>query len=136
MGRIGLVLGAGGVVGHAFHAGVLSALAEATDWDARNAELIVGTSAGSVVGSVLRAGLAPADLAAQWVTPDGQARLQISPSGNVNDNATLRAFAHAVQEAEPNATEGPISILEARQTILTAFFQAGAWALGHKAPYA
>ena len=65
MGRIGLVLGAGGVVGHAFHAGVLSALAEATDWDARNAELIVGTSAGSVVGSVLRAGLAPADLAAQ-----------------------------------------------------------------------
>ena len=71
----------------------------------------------------------PADLAAQWVTPDGQARLQITPSGNVNDNATLRAFAHAVQEAEPNATEGPISILEARQTILTAFFQAGAWAL-------
>src|SRR5207248_10423657 len=27
------------------------------------------------------------------------------------------------------ATEGPLSILEARETILTAFFQAGAWAL-------
>jgi predicted RND superfamily exporter protein len=47
----------------------------------------------------------------------------------VNDNATLRDFAHAVLAAEPNATEGPISILEARRTILTAFIQAGAWAL-------
>ena len=71
----------------------------------------------------------PADLAGQWVTPGGQARLQITPSGNVNDNATLRAFAHAVLAAEPNAIEGPISILEARKTILTAFFQAGAYAL-------
>jgi uncharacterized protein len=71
----------------------------------------------------------PPTLASQWVTSDGKARLQITPSGNVNDNATLRDFAHAVLAAEPNATEGPISILEARRTILTAFFQAGAWAL-------
>ncbi|HEX8789097.1 MAG TPA: RND transporter, partial [Telluria sp.] len=34
-----------------------------------------------------------------------------------------------VLAVEPNATEGPISILEARQTVLTAFFQAGAFAL-------
>ena len=33
MPRIGLVLGAGGAVGHAFHAGVFAALAEATGWD-------------------------------------------------------------------------------------------------------
>ncbi|HZU71412.1 MAG TPA: patatin-like phospholipase family protein [Acidimicrobiales bacterium] len=63
--RIGLVLGAGGVVGHAFHAGVLSALAEATGFDPRRAELIVGTSAGSVVASMLRAGVPAADLAAR-----------------------------------------------------------------------
>lgn len=63
--RIGLVLGAGGVTGGAFHAGALSALAEVTGWDARTAEIIVGTSAGSVTGAVLRAGLSPADLAAR-----------------------------------------------------------------------
>ena len=62
--RVGLVLGAGGVVGGAFHAGVLSALAEATGWDPRSAELIVGTSAGSLTGAFLRAGLAASDLSA------------------------------------------------------------------------
>jgi hypothetical protein len=71
----------------------------------------------------------PQNLVDQWVTPDGQARLQIAPSGNANDNATLRTFAHDVQRIEPNATEGPISILEARRTIITAFLQAAAWAL-------
>ena len=34
-----------------------------------------------------------------------------------------------MQKVEPNATEGPISILEARRTIITAFLEAGAWAL-------
>ena len=57
MTRIGLVLGAGGAVGHAFHAGVLAALADETGWDAREAEVVVGTSAGSVVGALLRAGM-------------------------------------------------------------------------------
>ena len=71
----------------------------------------------------------PADLVGQWVTPDGVARLDIAPSGDENDNANLRAFARAVQEVEPKATEGPISILEARRTIITAFLEAGAWAL-------
>lgn len=65
MARIGLVLGAGGVVGHAFHTGVLAALHQETGWDARDAELIVGTSAGSGVAALLRAGLSPADLFAR-----------------------------------------------------------------------
>jgi NTE family protein len=62
MTRVGLVLGAGGVTGGAFHAGVLAALAEATGWDPRSAEIIVGTSAGSLAGAVVRAGLPAADL--------------------------------------------------------------------------
>ncbi len=62
---IGLVLGAGGEVGHAFHAGVLAALADVTGWDARDAEVVVGTSAGSIVGALLRAGVPPVDLAAR-----------------------------------------------------------------------
>lgn len=59
--RVGLVLGAGGPVGHAFHSGVLAALHE-RGWDARRADVIIGTSAGAQVGALLRAGVSPADL--------------------------------------------------------------------------
>ena len=64
--RVALVLGAGGTVGHAYHAGTLAALAEA-GWDARHAGLIVGTSIGALTGALLRAGLPPADLYARVV---------------------------------------------------------------------
>lgn len=61
-GRIALVLGGGGLVGHAWHVGVLAGLVDATGWDARSSQLIVGTSAGAVVGAELRAGLHPIEL--------------------------------------------------------------------------
>lgn len=63
--RVGLVLGAGGPVGHAYHAGLLSALEEGLGWDARNADVVVGTSAGAQVGALLRAGLSPSDMKAR-----------------------------------------------------------------------
>ena len=59
------MLGAGGVAGGSFHAGVLAALHEATGWDPRSADVIVGTSAGSIAGTSLRAGLSPADMLAR-----------------------------------------------------------------------
>jgi NTE family protein len=59
--RIGLVLGAGGLTGTAFHAGVLTALAEDVGWDARDAEVIVGTSAGAIGAAVMRSGFPPRD---------------------------------------------------------------------------
>jgi NTE family protein len=58
---VALVLGAGGPVGHAFHAGVLAALA-GEGWDARRADLIVGTSVGAVTAGLLRAGMDPLDI--------------------------------------------------------------------------
>src|SRR6516162_6115815 len=61
---IGLVLGAGGVVGQAYQAGVLAALERETSWDPHRAAVIVGTSAGSVTGAALRAGVPATDLAA------------------------------------------------------------------------
>lgn len=71
------MLGAGGVVGQAFHAGVLAALEQDIGWDPRTAEVIVGSSAGSVTGATLRLGVAAADLAAracgQAVSPAGAA---------------------------------------------------------------
>lgn len=58
---IGLVLGAGGVRGGAFHAGALAALADVTGWDPRTADLIVGTSAGAHTAATLRAGVSAPD---------------------------------------------------------------------------
>jgi NTE family protein len=42
---------------------VLAAVEEVTGWDPRQAEIIVGTSAGSITASMLRAGVPAADLA-------------------------------------------------------------------------
>src|SRR5579871_2461187 len=61
---IGLVLGAGGVVGQAYQAGVLAALERELHWDPRTATAVVGTSAGSVTGTALRVGVPATDLAA------------------------------------------------------------------------
>ncbi|MCA9611060.1 MAG: patatin-like phospholipase family protein, partial [Myxococcales bacterium] len=75
MDDVAIVLGAGGPVGHAFHTGVLRALADALDWDPAEARLVVGTSAGAQVRALLRAGMSPADLMARVVgevmTPAG-----------------------------------------------------------------
>jgi len=61
---IGLVLGAGGVVGQAYQVGVLAALEREAFWDPRDADIIVGTSAGSVTGAAIRVGVPASDLAA------------------------------------------------------------------------
>src|SRR4051812_32601356 len=65
MARVGLVLGGGGVLGQAFHAGTLAALEHDIGWDARDAEVIVGTSAGALGGAALRSGV-PASALAAW----------------------------------------------------------------------
>lgn len=65
--KVGLVLGGGGAVGIAYHAAALTAIHNDVGWDPRDATVMVGTSAGSLVGSLLRRGLAPIDLAALTV---------------------------------------------------------------------
>jgi NTE family protein len=67
MTRVGLVLGGGGVVGQAYHAGVLAALEHDLGFDARRVEVVVGTSAGSITGTLLRLGVSAEDLAAWTV---------------------------------------------------------------------
>lgn len=57
--KIGLVLGAGGVMGGAWLTGGLEALARETGWDPGSADYIVGTSAGSMMGSLLAAEVPP-----------------------------------------------------------------------------
>jgi NTE family protein len=62
--RIGLVLGAGGVVGASWLIGALEALSDETGFEPADAEVVVGTSAGSVIGALSASGASPAQMAA------------------------------------------------------------------------
>ena len=57
--RIGLVLGAGGVLGGAWLVGALRALATECKWDPTNADHFVGTSAGALVAALLASAISP-----------------------------------------------------------------------------
>jgi NTE family protein len=68
---VGLVLGAGGVVGQAYHAGVLASMEHDLGWDPRTAEIIVGLERrvpdghpAQVGRPCVRPGVAPGRLAA------------------------------------------------------------------------
>lgn len=90
MTRIGLVLGAGGIVGQAYQAGVLAALEAELGWDPRTAEVIVGSSAGSLTGTALRLGVPAHDLEASALGEPVSA-----------EGAFLDAFAHEGPEIPP-----------------------------------
>ncbi|HEX7848575.1 MAG TPA: MMPL family transporter, partial [Sphingomonas sp.] len=57
---------------------------------------------------VTRADL-PADLARDWVTPDGRIRLQVFPSGDGNDNRVIRRFRAAVAGVTPAISGLPVA---------------------------
>ena len=91
-----LVLGAGGLTGQAFHLGVLSALADVAGFDGRTADVVVGTSAGSLVAAALTAGFDASDQVAML---HGEA---ISPAGR-NRLTSLQAEAAALPELRREA---------------------------------
>jgi uncharacterized protein len=71
----------------------------------------------------------PPDLVRDWMTPDGRARVEVVSKEGAGDNEAMRRFARAVLAVEPTAVEGPTAILEAGNTIVRAFIEAGLWAL-------
>lgn len=60
--RRGLVLGGGGMLGAAWTIGALCAVQETAGWRPDEAELIVGTSAGAILGTLVAAGVGPYEL--------------------------------------------------------------------------
>ena len=62
--RVGVVLGAGGVLGAAWMAGTLGALEERLPRPISDVDLVVGTSAGSVLAAALRCGVSAQEIAA------------------------------------------------------------------------
>lgn len=71
----------------------------------------------------------PSALKRRWLAPDGKARVEVTPNGDQNNVEVLRHFAETVSAAYPNAIGGPVSILESGNTVVTAFIQAGIYAL-------
>lgn len=55
--RVGLVIGAGGITGGAWLAGTLAGITAETGWEPGTADLLVGTSSGSVMAALVASGL-------------------------------------------------------------------------------
>jgi uncharacterized protein len=68
----------------------------------------------------------PPALRKNWMSADGRARIEAAPQGDDNDNETLSRFVAAVRSIEPEAAGKPIFIIEAANTMVKAFLQAGA----------
>jgi hopanoid biosynthesis associated RND transporter like protein HpnN len=71
----------------------------------------------------------PPEIARDWVTPDGRARIEVFPTGDANDNEVIARFVEAVRAITPNATGTPVVIIESGRTIGRAFIMAGLFAL-------
>jgi hopanoid biosynthesis associated RND transporter like protein HpnN len=72
----------------------------------------------------------PPSLVHQWISAaTGQARIDVFPSGGLLDDAGLKRFAKVVSDIAPNASGGPVSIVGAGHTIVSAFREAGILAL-------
>ncbi len=83
----------------------------------------------SLTAQKVTAASIPPDLARNWVSADGRARIEVAPSGDANDNDTLLRFAKAVRTIDPNAMGEPIAVQESGDTVVRAFIEAGLWAL-------
>ena len=90
--KVALVLGAGGLVGTAHHAGVLHALERELGFTHADADVVIGTSAGSAIAAYLRTG---------WTSEGlmGRARdlVEAAPSPIASD--PVRVARHAIGSA-------------------------------------
>ena len=127
---LALVLGGGGVVGIAWETGLLAGLRQA-GIDLSKADLIVGTSAGSVVGAQLATGCNLDELYARLLQPVdpalerapavdmvalGQAFLSAAPTGVMTPEARARLGALAL-EAATGTEASRLRVIEARLPI-------------------
>jgi hypothetical protein len=73
----------------------------------------------------------PADLAIDWITKDGHAKLQVLPKHDaVRDSADLRRFVAEVGAIVPGAGGAAVTIVRSADTIISAFRFAAFGALG------
>ncbi len=93
-----LVLGGGGVAGVAWELGILTGLHDA-GMDVRGADIIIGTSAGSVVGAQITSGTGLASLFASQLTPVEQSKERMVA---FDPAQMMEAFSQAIAEVGPD----------------------------------
>jgi NTE family protein len=125
MTRRALVLGGGGITGIAWEWGVLAGLAEA-GITLGDADLVVGTSAGSVVGAQIANGLDPSvRYKAQLEPPDGEVAAALGPGlmfrfalaivGSRAPQRVRQRIGRLSQQADTAATEQErVAVIESR----------------------
>lgn len=114
--RVGLVLGAGGVIGGAWLTGALAALTARTGWDPGSADRILGTSAGSMIGALLACGIPPWYMIAHSAgeTFEGLTDAAGNPAPALDRSAGGRfAFHRAVPRVGPGSLQLAWSIARA-----------------------
>ncbi|MEJ3657480.1 patatin-like phospholipase family protein [Actinomycetes bacterium KLBMP 9759] len=89
MTRTGLVLGAGGILGGAWMAAGLAALADRLDSPLGELDLVLGTSAGSVFGAALRCGMSVDEL---LLHQRGVPPAEIAPDLDTGDLPDMRTI--------------------------------------------
>jgi hopanoid biosynthesis associated RND transporter like protein HpnN len=75
----------------------------------------------AMAAAPLTAAEMPPEIRDAWIAKDGQARLSVFPKGNMRDHAALARFVELVRARAPNATGGPVLILETGRTVSGAF---------------
>lgn len=96
--RTGLVLGAGGILGSAWTTGALVALQERLARPLGEVDLVVGTSAGSVLGAALRCGMTVDELLAH---ARGAAPAEIAPELDGGDLPDMRTIERESGDGRP-----------------------------------
>lgn len=71
----------------------------------------------------------PKNLTVDWMTPDGQARIQVLPKSEAMNSEGLRHFVQQVTSVAPNAGGSAVTVIASAQTIIGAFREAAVLAL-------
>ena len=71
----------------------------------------------------------PSNIAQRFVAADGRARIETYPKEDLNDNAAMRRFAHAVTALEPAASGPPIDLVAGSKAVIRASLEASGLAL-------
>ena len=133
MGQSALVLGAGGHAASAWEIGVITGMADAGA-DVRGADLIVGTSAGALVGALISSEMTLEDLFQRQVDPSLQTK---EPAPAVDFTKWRTEFMRAregpgdaaavLKRFGELALEMPGDLLEARRKMIAARLPSAAW---------
>jgi NTE family protein len=105
---ITLVLGGGGAVGIAYHCGALRALGEVTGLDARDADLLIGTSSGAIMATELALGRTIDDIAADVRPEEEPSDRGLEPAWRSRTDLARRALGSSFVLARTAARGWPV----------------------------